>query len=116
MKDLLSVYFIMGSNNTAGDPLTVIDQALKGGATLFQFREKGEGALKAGDQKAFARQVQALCKQFNVPFIINDDVELALALDADGVHIGRMMIRPPTSERESGTKSSVFPRIHLKKS
>ncbi|MFB6498979.1 thiamine phosphate synthase [Bacillus haynesii] len=89
MKDLLSVYFIMGSNNTAGEPLTVIEQALKGGATLFQFREKGEGVLKAGDQKAFARQVQALCKQFNVPFIINDDVELALELDADGVHIGQ---------------------------
>ena len=89
MKDLLSVYFIMGSNNTAGDPLTVIEKALKGGATLFQFREKGEGALKAGDQTAFARQVQALCKQFNVPFIINDDVELALELDADGVHIGQ---------------------------
>lgn len=89
MKDLLSVYFIMGSNNTGGEPLTVIEQALKGGVTLFQFREKGEGVLKAGDQKAFARQVQALCKQFNVPFIINDDVELALELDADGVHIGQ---------------------------
>jgi len=89
MKDLLSVYFIMGSNNTTGEPLTVIEQALKGGVTLFQFREKGEGVLKAGDQKAFARQVQALCKQFNVPFIINDDVELALELDADGVHIGQ---------------------------
>lgn len=89
MKDLLSVYFIMGSNNTTGEPLTVIEQALKGGATLFQFREKGEDALKAGEQKAFARQVQALCKQFNVPFIINDDVELALELDADGVHIGQ---------------------------
>ena len=89
MKDLLSVYFIMGSNNTTGEPLTVIEQALKGGVTLFQFREKGEDALKAGEQKAFARQVQALCKQFNVPFIINDDVELALELDADGVHIGQ---------------------------
>ncbi|MEC0710570.1 thiamine phosphate synthase [Bacillus haynesii] len=89
MKDLLSVYFIMGSNNTTGEPLTVIEQALKGGATLFQFREKGKDALKAGEQKAFARQVQALCKQFNVPFIINDDVELALELDADGVHIGQ---------------------------
>ncbi|MCY8073699.1 thiamine phosphate synthase [Bacillus haynesii] len=89
MKDLLSVYFIMGSNNTGGEPLTVIEQALKGGVTLFQFREKGEDALKAGDQKAFARQVQAFCKQFNVPFIINDDVELALELDADGVHIGQ---------------------------
>ena len=89
MKDLLSVYFIMGSNNTTGEPLTVIEQALKGGATLFQFREKGKDALKAGEQRAFARQVQALCKQFNVPFIINDDVELALELDADGVHIGQ---------------------------
>ncbi|MFT0801771.1 thiamine phosphate synthase [Bacillus swezeyi] len=89
MKDLLSVYFIMGSNNTDGDPLTVIDSALKGGVSLFQLREKGEGALQAGDQKAFAQKVQALCREARVPFIINDDVELALELNADGVHIGQ---------------------------
>ncbi|MFN2744706.1 MULTISPECIES: thiamine phosphate synthase [Bacillus] len=89
MKDLLSVYFIMGSNNTEKDPLTVIESALKGGATLFQFREKGKGALQGEDRKAFARQVQAICRKAGVPFIINDDVDLALELGADGVHIGQ---------------------------
>lgn len=38
MKELLSVYFIMGSNNTKADPVTVVQKALKGGATLYQFR------------------------------------------------------------------------------
>ncbi|NPC94558.1 thiamine phosphate synthase [Bacillus sp. WMMC1349] len=89
MQDLLSVYFIMGSNNTDKDALTVIEAALTGGVTLFQFREKGEQALKNGDKATFAKQVQALCKEYQTPFIINDDVDLALKLDADGVHIGQ---------------------------
>lgn len=89
MKDMLSVYFIMGSNNTDGAPLAVIEAALEGGATLFQFREKGDGALKAGEKRAFAKKVQALCREAGVPFIVNDDIELALELDADGVHIGQ---------------------------
>ncbi|MFP7231401.1 thiamine phosphate synthase [Bacillus subtilis] len=89
MKDLLSVYFIMGSNNTKADPVTVVQQALKGGATLFQFREKGGDAL-AGDKRIeFAKNVQEVCREAGVPFIVNDDVELALTLKADGVHIGQ---------------------------
>ncbi|WP_422850941.1 thiamine phosphate synthase, partial [Bacillus pseudomycoides] len=45
MSKLLQVYFIMGSNNCQKDPLRVMKEALDGGVTLFQFREKGEGAL-----------------------------------------------------------------------
>ena len=45
MSKLLSVYFIMGSNNCTKDPLQVLREALEGGITIFQFREKGEGAL-----------------------------------------------------------------------
>lgn len=89
MKACLSVYFIMGSNNTTADPLKVIEQAIKGGATLFQFREKGTGALVGEDMVGLAARVKNLCRQYKVPFIINDDVELALQLDADGVHIGQ---------------------------
>jgi thiamine-phosphate pyrophosphorylase len=76
MRELLRVYFIMGSNNCQKAPLEVITEALEGGITLFQFREKGKGAL-TGEKK------------YNVPFIVNDDVDLAIALDADGVHIGQ---------------------------
>ncbi|MEC1751365.1 thiamine phosphate synthase [Bacillus mojavensis] len=89
MKELLSVYFIMGSNNTKADPLAVVQNALKGGATLYQFREKGEGALTGEERIDFAAKVQAACREAGVPFIVNDDVELALKLKADGVHIGQ---------------------------
>ncbi|KXZ13001.1 thiamine phosphate synthase [Bacillus nakamurai] len=89
MKDVLSVYFIMGSNNTSADPVSVVRKAVQGGATLFQFREKGSGSLNGEDRFVFAKEVQDVCRQAGIPFIINDDVELALRLEADGVHIGQ---------------------------
>ncbi|WP_439020731.1 thiamine phosphate synthase [Bacillus thuringiensis] len=89
MSKLLQVYFIMGSNNCMKNPLAVLKEALDGGVTLFQFREKGEGALTGEKRLQFAKEVQALCKEYGVPFIVNDDVELAIELDADGVHVGQ---------------------------
>ncbi|HEK9101593.1 thiamine phosphate synthase [Bacillus pfraonensis] len=89
MSKLLQVYFIMGSNNCKRDPLQVMKEALDGGVTLFQFREKGEDALTGEERVRFAKQLQALCKEYDVPFIVNDDVELAIELEADGVHIGQ---------------------------
>lgn len=89
MSKLLQVYFIMGSNNCKRDPLQVMKEALDGGITLFQFREKGEGALTGEERVRFAKQLQSLCKEYDVPFIVNDDVELAIELDADGVHVGQ---------------------------
>lgn len=89
MSKLLQVYFIMGSNNCTSDPLAVLKEALDGGVTLFQFREKGEGSLIGEDRVRFAKELQTLCKEYSVPFIVNDDVELAIELDADGVHVGQ---------------------------
>lgn len=89
MSKLLQVYFIMGSNNCERDPLQVMKEALDGGVTLFQFREKGEGALAGEERVRFAKRLQMLCKEYDVPFIVNDDVELAIELGADGVHVGQ---------------------------
>ncbi|KPC98114.1 Thiamine-phosphate synthase [Geobacillus sp. BCO2] len=89
MKERLAVYFIMGSQNSERPTADVLKEALDGGVTLFQFREKGPGALKGADKEALARQLQRLCRAYGVPFIVNDDVELALAIDADGVHVGQ---------------------------
>jgi thiamine-phosphate pyrophosphorylase len=89
MRQLLRVYFIMGSNNCQKAPLEVITEALEGGITLFQFREKGKGALTGEKKYALAKEIQSICKKYSVPFIVNDDVDLAIALDADGVHIGQ---------------------------
>jgi len=80
----------MGTVNVGEkDPLEVLEAALKGGITTFQLREKGPGALVGNELKEFAIQCKSLCNEYNVPFIINDDVNLALEIDADGVHIGQ---------------------------
>ncbi|WP_172370473.1 thiamine phosphate synthase [Sporosarcina jiandibaonis] len=89
-KSKLQLYFIMGTPNIGDrDPLTVLEGALKGGITAFQLREKGEGALVGAELKELAAKCKALCDEYKVPFIINDDVDLALEIDADGVHIGQ---------------------------
>ncbi|MGN0814947.1 MAG: thiamine phosphate synthase [Candidatus Coproplasma sp.] len=62
-----------------------IEDALKGGVTIIQLREKNL------DRQAFieeAVEVREICRRYNVPLIINDDVEVALASGADGVHVG----------------------------
>ena len=86
----LKLYFICGTTTCNGrNLLEVVEKALAGGITLFQFREKGKGALEGKEKEDLAREIQKLCKSYNVPFIVNDDVELALKLNADGVHVGQ---------------------------
>lgn len=63
-----------------------VEDALKGGATFIQLREK---KLDKEDFLKEAIEIQALCRQYHVPFVINDDVEIALQMDADGVHVGQ---------------------------
>lgn len=89
IKDLLSLYFVMGSPNCKHNPRQVLREAIKGGITLFQFREKGIECLDDSDRFELAKDLQVICREFGVPFIVNDDVELAIDLDADGVHIGQ---------------------------
>jgi thiamine-phosphate pyrophosphorylase len=89
LQENLSVYFIMGSPNCLNDPMEVLREAIKGGITIFQFREKGEEALTGMAKFTLAKELQTICRDHRIPFIVNDDIELALALDADGVHIGQ---------------------------
>ncbi|MDM5299856.1 thiamine phosphate synthase [Bacillus pumilus] len=104
MKQQLSVYFIMGTANTSRQPLDVVKEAIEGGVTMFQFREKGEGALQGEEKKQLARQMQALCKEASVPFIVNDDVQLAIDIDADGVHIGQEDAKAQDVRQRIGNK------------
>src|SRR5690625_2551993 len=85
----LRLYFIMGSNNTDKDPVYVLKQAIKGGITAFQYREKGTGDKIGDDKLELGYELRAICKENNVSFIVNDSVELALKLEADGLHIGQ---------------------------
>ena len=63
-----------------------VEEALKGGATFVQLREK---ELDDDTFLAEAIEIQELCKKYNVPFVINDNVEIAIKMNADGVHVGQ---------------------------
>lgn len=65
--------------------LEVTEQALRGGATLVQYRHKTADATLRRQQ---AESLLALCRQYQRPLIINDFLDLCLALDADGIHVG----------------------------
>ncbi|MBC1948988.1 thiamine phosphate synthase [Listeria welshimeri] len=91
MKEELAVYFIAGTQDIVRGTLpSVLEEALKGGITCFQYREKGAGSLQtASERKEMALECQKLCAKYQVPFIINDDVVLALEIGADGIHVGQ---------------------------
>ena len=81
-----SLYFITDSTNyTEEEFLFRVEQALKGGVTLVQLREKNRSTR---EYIALAEKVHTLTKAYNVPLIIDDRVDVALAMDAEGVHIG----------------------------
>ena len=63
-----------------------VEEALKGGATLVQLREK---ELDDDTFLAEAIEIQELCKRYKVPFVVNDNVEIARKMNADGVHVGQ---------------------------
>ena len=89
VKQMLRLYLVMGSANSRLKPETVLAQALANGISAFQFREKGPQALHGAEKYALALRLKAMCQKHGIPFIVNDDVDLALAVDADGVHIGQ---------------------------
>lgn len=60
------------------------------GATFLQIREKD---LNEAEFEQEAQQLKALCAQFKVPFVVNDSVEIAMDIDADGVHVGQSDIK-----------------------
>lgn len=63
-----------------------VEKALNGGVTFLQLREKN---LAEEDFIKEAREIKELCRKYNVPLIINDNVEIAREIDADGVHVGQ---------------------------
>ena len=69
-----------------------VEAAIKGGVTMVQLREK---ELDEENFEKEALEIQALCRRYQVPFLINDNVALAKKIDADGVHVGQ-------SDMESG--------------
>lgn len=97
MREILKLYFVAGTQDCRhlnGTPqqnlLSVLETALQNGITCYQFREKGEGSLQdAAEAEALAIECRDLCRKYGVPFVLNNDVEQAIKIGADGVHIGQ---------------------------
>lgn len=86
MKFDPSLYFITDSTNyTEEEFLYRAEQALEGGATLMQLREKDRSTR---EYLELAEKVHTIAKRYGVPLIIDDRVDVALAIDAEGVHVG----------------------------
>ena len=81
------LYFITDSTNYAEEEfLFRVEESLKGGVTLLQLREKEKSAR---EYIKIAEKVHNITKKYNVPLIIDDRVDVALAVDAEGVHLGQ---------------------------
>ena len=87
MKNLdLSLYLVTDKSDDVEKFLSTIEEAIKGGTTVVQIREKTADTL---DFYNLALKVKEITTKYDVPLIINDRVDIALAIDADGVHVGQ---------------------------
>ena len=85
-KDLL-LYAVTDRHWLNGRSLRqVVEESMDGGVTMVQLREK---QLEEGTFLEEAKELQALCRQRRIPFLVNDNVDIALAMNADGVHVGQ---------------------------
>ena len=87
MKNIdLSLYLVTDKSDDVEKFLNTIKEAIKGGVTVVQIREKTADTL---DFYNLSLKVKEITTKYNVPLIINDRVDIALAIDADGVHVGQ---------------------------
>ena len=82
----LSLYLVTDKSDDVEKFLNTIEEAIKGGVTVVQIREKTAETL---DFYNLALKVKEITSKYEVPLIINDRVDVALAIDADGVHVGQ---------------------------
>ncbi len=87
MKNALKLYLVTDRPLSLGRPLEeIVEGAVEGGVTIVQLREK---EAPTGEFVALAKRLKAVLAPLGIPLIINDRVDVALASDADGVHIGQ---------------------------
>jgi len=86
-KPDLTLYFVTDSTDrTEEDFLEIVQQACEGGVTLVELREKEKSGLEYFN---LAQKVKQITDQYDIPLIIDDRVDIAMAVDAAGVHVGQ---------------------------
>ena len=85
MLEKQGIYAITPDENDSAKLVRDVEEVLRAGVTWLQYRNKHADPAKQLEQAGLLR---ALCAMYSVPLIINDNVQLAFAVDADGVHLG----------------------------
>ncbi|MCG2790989.1 MAG: thiamine phosphate synthase [Actinomycetia bacterium] len=105
----MDLYFITDSRLTRKIILEDVKSAIRAGVKIIQYREKGEST---GDMIKEAKEIDELCKKNNVLFIINDRVDIVLAVDADGVHLGNKDMTYSIARKILGSKKIIGLTVH----
>lgn len=109
---MAGLYVITDPTLTARHPLPLpemVEQALRGGARLVQYRNK---TLPADQQQQEAEAVLVVCRQYQVPLLVNDDVALAERIGADGVHLGQSDIGMQEARKKLGPHAIIGITCH----
>ncbi len=92
-KEILTCYFIAGPQNfpelSIEEAVEKIIEILEAGVSSYQFRDKGTVYRSQNQRMATVLKLQEAAKDLHIPFIINDDLELACRIQANGVHLGQ---------------------------
>jgi len=100
-----NLYVITGEEFSKGrSTAQVVEQALKGGAQVIQLREKKYSTAKLIE---LGKQLRKLTLEYQATFIVNDRVDVALAVDADGVHLGQDDMPLADARKLLGTKKII---------
>lgn len=108
MSNKQGVYVITDSALLQGRLVASVEAALQGGAQIVQYRDKSSDSAKRLHQ---AQQLKQLCQHYNIPLIINDDLELAAQLDV-GVHLGQQDGSIALARQRLGAKAIIGATCH----
>lgn len=109
-KEMMLLYAVTDRMWTGKQTLLEqVEDALKGGATCVQLREKEL------DEEAFLQEamgMKALCEKYNVPFFVNDNVEIAIKCKADGIHVGQEDMEAAQVRQRVGDDMMIGVSVH----
>ncbi|BBA51439.1 thiamine phosphate synthase [Fusobacterium varium] len=104
------LYGITGDNFANGKSnYQCVEEMIKGGIKIIQYRDKRKSS---GEKIEEAKAIRELCRKNNVLFIVNDDVAIAMLIDADGVHVGQDDMKPDDVRKLIGTDKIIGLSTH----
>jgi len=106
---IAGLYFVTDSKLSKQGILQDVQQVIAAGCGIVQYREKEK---ETGEMVAEAKQIAVLCKEKKVLFLINDRIDIALAVDADGVHLGQQDMPCAIARKLLGNKKIIGLTVH----